>query len=69
MTDSWLVETETIILNSDQNINVNQPNDDKEAPELVRIPSEQESEVPLFLRDSSDGQKGDDQDEKDKTKE
>jgi len=56
-------------LNSDQNQNVNEPNCENAAPELVRIPSEQESEVPLFLRDGSDGQKGDDQDEKDKTKE
>jgi len=69
MTDSWPIETETIILNSDQNQNVNEPNCENAAPELVRIPSEQESEVPLFLRDGSDGQKGDDQDEKDKTKE
>ena len=55
-------------MNSDQDMNVNEPNEEKEAPELVRIPSDQESEeVPLFLRDSPEGKKGDAQDEKDKT--
>jgi hypothetical protein len=35
--------------------------------DLLHHESDQESEVPLFLRDSSEGQKGDAQDEKDKT--
>jgi hypothetical protein len=33
--------------------------------ELVDEPTEQAEEIPLFLRDSSDGQKGNAQDEKD----
>jgi hypothetical protein len=54
-------------LNSDQNMNINEPNSEKKAAILIRIPSDQDSDVPLFLQDRSDGQKGDAQDEKDKT--
>jgi hypothetical protein len=58
-------------LNQDQNTNVNELDSEKETEEpvreLIHHESDQESEVPLFLRDSSEGQKGDAQDEKDKT--
>jgi hypothetical protein len=54
-------------LNQDQNTNVNELNSDKEPEEPVRELLHHESETPLFLRDSSEGQKGDAQDEKDKT--
>jgi hypothetical protein len=51
-------------LNQDKN--VNKPTSEKE-PEPVRELLHQEPEVPVFLRDTSEGQKGDAQDEKDKT--
>lgn len=58
-------------MNQDQNTNVNKLDSEKETEEpvreLIHHESDQESEVPLFLRDSSEGQKGDAQDEKDKT--
>lgn len=58
-------------MNQDQNTNVNELNSEPETEggvgELLHHESDQESEVPLFLRDSSEGQKGDAQDEKDKT--
>jgi hypothetical protein len=58
-------------LNQNQNTNVNELDSEKETEEpvreLIHHESDQESEVPLFLRDSSEGQKGDAQDEKDKT--
>jgi hypothetical protein len=57
---------ETIILNQDQDMNVNEPSHEK-GEVLVRITSDEDSDVPLFLRDISDGKKGDAQDEKDKT--
>ncbi len=41
----------------------------EESSELVTKPPAYEPEVPLFLRDSSEGRKGDAQDEKDKTRE
>ena len=46
---------------------MNEPNSEKETEEPVKELLHQEPEVPLFLRDSSEGQKGDAQDEKDKT--
>lgn len=52
-------------MNQDQDMNVNEPSYEK-GEVLVRI-SDEDSDVPLFLRDSSDGKKGDAQDEKDKT--
>jgi hypothetical protein len=56
-------------LNKDQNPNRTEA-DSAQAPEVSEkeLPP-QESDVPLFLRDSSDGEKGDAQDEKDKTAE
>jgi hypothetical protein len=54
-------------LNQDQTRNVNELNSDKETEGPVGKLLYQESELPLFLRDSSEGQKGDAQDEKDKT--
>lgn len=62
-------QKETTILNPDQRTNVNELNSEKETQQLVTIPIDQESDVPLFLGDSSDGKKGDDQDEKDETEE
>ena len=58
-------------MNQDQNTNVNELDSETETEggvkELLHHESDQEAEVPLFLRDSSEGQKGDPQDEKDKT--
>lgn len=50
-----------------QDKNVNELNSEKPAEESVRELPHQESDVPLFLKESSEGQKGDAQDEKDKT--
>jgi hypothetical protein len=41
----------------------------RETKELVKESIQSESDSPLFLRDTLDGQKGDAQDEKDKTAE
>lgn len=49
------------------NTNVNEIDSEKDANEQVNEPRYQEFDTPLFLRDSSDGPKGDAQDEKDKT--
>jgi hypothetical protein len=49
-----------------QDKNVNELNSENET-EPVRELLYQEPEIPLFLRDSSEGQKGDPQDEKDRT--
>lgn len=56
-------------MNQDQDTNNNEPDSGK-APE-VRVMEllHQEADVPLFLRNISDGEKGDAQDEKDKTEE
>lgn len=54
-------------MNEDQNTNVNELNSEKETEGPVRELLYQESDVPVFLKDSSEGQKGDAQDEKDKT--
>lgn len=56
-------------LNKGQNTNVNELNSEKETEEPVGELLHQAHDVPLFLRDSSEGQKGDAQDEKDKTEE
>lgn len=53
----------------DQNTNVNELNSEKETEEPLRESLHQESDIPLFLRDGSDGKKGNAQDEKDKTEE
>jgi hypothetical protein len=53
-------------VNQDQDINVNELSDEKKTEGLVK-PLCQESDVPLFLRDSSEGQKCDPQDEKDQS--
>jgi hypothetical protein len=52
-------------LNQDKN--VNERNSEKPAEESDRELLHQEPDVPLFLKESSEGQKGDAQDEKDKT--
>jgi hypothetical protein len=62
-------------LNHNQNTNVNEPDfeprgglkDKSENPVGGMI--SKKSDLPLFLRDSSEGQKGNAQDEKDKTEE
>ena len=54
-------------MNEDQDTNVNELNSEKETEEPVRDLLYQEPDVPVFLRDSPEGQKGDAQDEKDKT--
>ena len=56
-------------MNQDQNTPRPEPDPEK-APEVrVKELLHQESDVPLFLRDKPDGEKGDAQDEKDKTAE
>ena len=52
-----------------QDTNVNDLNSEREAEAPLRELLHQEPEIPLFLRDGSDGQKGDAQNEKDKTEE
>lgn len=56
-------------MNPDETTNVSELNPEKETQVIVRIPVADESDVPLFLRNSSASQKGDAQDEKDKTEE
>lgn len=48
---------------------MNELNSEKDIEERIKELLHQESDTPLFLRDSSEGQKGDPQDEKDKTEE
>lgn len=50
-----------------QDKNVDELNSEKPTEESVRELLHQEPDVPLFLKESSDGHKGDAQDEKDKT--
>jgi hypothetical protein len=50
-----------------QDKNVNELNSDKETEAPVRELLHQEPEVPLFIKESAEGKKGDEQDEKDKT--
>jgi hypothetical protein len=50
-----------------QDKDLNELNSEKETEEPVRELLHREPEVPLFLKDSSEGKKGDAQDEKDKT--
>ena len=56
---------DAIILHQDNN--VSELNSEKETEEPVRDLLHREPDVPLFIKDSPDGQKGDPQDEKDKT--
>ena len=64
-TDPLHIRKDAIILYQDKN--VNELNSKKEPEGAPRELLHQESDIPLFLRDSSEGQKGDAQDEKDKT--
>ena len=50
-------------MNQDQHTNMNAPNCEQET--LVRELRHQDPNTPLFLRDGSDGNKGNAQDEKD----
>jgi hypothetical protein len=54
-----------LCLNQDQNRN--EPHSEKDTGEQAGELFHQEAEIPLFLRDTSEGKKGDAQDEKDKT--
>ena len=56
-------------MNQDQDTNTNERKAARENEELVPNMLRQGSEVPLFLRDGSDGKKGDAQDEKDNAEE
>ena len=49
--------------------NANELNSEKDTEEPIKELLHQEPEVPLFVRDSPEGKKGDAQDEKDKTSE
>jgi hypothetical protein len=57
------------ILNKEQDATVSERNPEKERAEPNQILLHREPDIPLFLRDSSDGQKGNAQDEKDRTEE
>jgi hypothetical protein len=56
-------------LNQEQNRDVKELNSQQRTKDAVRSLLHQEPEVPLFLRDGSDGEKGNAQDEKDETAE
>ena len=56
-------------MNQDPDADRNEPDAGKETEVLEKDFLRQEADVPLFLRDGSDGDKGDAQDEKDKTAE
>jgi hypothetical protein len=56
-------------LHQNQNTNRAEPDSGKGTEVPVKELLHQEADVPLFLRDSSDSEKGDAQDEKDKTAE
>jgi hypothetical protein len=56
-------------LNQNQDKKTNERNSEEEKREPVPNLLHQESEVPLFLRDGSEGKKGDAQDEKDNAEE
>jgi|GEM_PF-2955699 len=56
-------------MNQDQNPNRPEPDSGDATDVPVKELLHQEPDVPLFLRDSADGDKGDAQDEKDKTAE
>jgi hypothetical protein len=54
-------------LSQNPNTDVNANDSERKPP--AREPSDQESDIPLFLRGGSEGKKGNAQDEKDKTAE
>ena len=56
-------------MNQAQNTDVRELSSQQRIKEPVRALLHQEPDVPLFLRDGSDGEKGNAQDEKDKTAE
>ena len=60
---------EAIDLNQEQDKKANELNSEKENKEPTINLLHQESDIPLFLRDSSEGKKGNAQDEKDKIEE
>ena len=58
-----------VILSNDQNTNVNEPKAEPKITEPVRKLGHPPADTPLFLRDKSEGEKGNAQDEKDKSAE
>jgi hypothetical protein len=56
-------------LNQNQDTTRSEPDSGKATEVRVKELLHQEADVPLFLRDRADGEKGDAQDEKDKTAE
>ena len=56
-------------MNQDQNTNRPEADSGKATEVPAKELLHQEADVPLFLRDSSDGEKGDAQDEKDNAEE
>jgi hypothetical protein len=56
-------------LNNNQNTNVNEPKSEPKIKPTVWEPGYATSDTPLFLRDGSEADQGNAQDEKDKTEE
>jgi hypothetical protein len=67
--DQELSEKEAFILKQDQNTKVNELESEQQTKEPVRELGHQAPDTPLFLRDTSDGEKGNAQDEKDTSEE
>ena len=67
--DQYLFKKEAVILNQDENTKVKEPMTEPKIKEVDRERGHPASDTPLFLRDGSEGDKGNAQDEKDKTKE
>lgn len=63
------IQKEAVILNQDQNTNANELKSEPKIKEVDRERGDPEPDTPLFLRDGSEGEKGNAQDEKDKTAE
>lgn len=61
------LKKERIILNQDQNSSVNELKSEENSEVSASEPICEETDVPLFLRDGSEGEKCDPQDEKDKS--
>lgn len=56
-------------MSNDQNTTVNEPKSEPKITEPVRELGRPSADTPLFLRDNSEGEKGNAQDEKDKSAE
>jgi hypothetical protein len=64
-----IFQEEAIALSREQDTKTDELNSEKEAGKPVENMLHREHETPLFLRDSSEGKKGNAQDEKDKVEE